>query len=159
MLLCAAAAAQAAKEYDRLSLRNVQAIAEHGGLSIVAVEPGSVMVSDGNGFPARLSMAGCDAGGVACRVVRIYTRYVIGGSEKGMTAANLFSLNFPSATLILAMAAGEPAVDVGRDASLEGGRTEGEILREIATAMSDAQLLREKLMEADPLLKATLGRR
>ena len=51
----------------------------------------------------------------------------------------------------------EPAVDVGRDASLERGLTAGEIVGEIATAMSDARLLREKLMAADPFLKATLG--
>jgi len=36
-----------------------------------------------------------------------------------------------------------------RDASLEGGRTCGEIVGEIATAMSDARLLRDRLMEAD----------
>jgi hypothetical protein len=152
-----AAGAQTPAEHGTLKLRELQAIVERGGLDIVAIEPGSIMVSDGNAFPARLSMAGCDRGG-ACRVIRVYTRYLIGESEKGMAAANLFSINFPDATLILAMAAGEPAVDVGRDASLEGGRTEGEILGEIATAMSDARLLREKLMEADPFLKATLGR-
>jgi hypothetical protein len=154
--LATGTSAQAPAEYDRLKLRDLQAIVERGGLDVVAIEPGSLMASDGKGFPARLSLAGCDRGG-ACRVIRIYTRYVIGDSEKGMAAANLFSINFTSATLILVMAAGEPAVDIGRDASLEGGRTEGEILGEIATAMSDARLLHQKLTEADPFLKATLG--
>jgi hypothetical protein len=153
----AGAEAQRPVEHSTLKLRDLQTIIERGGLEVVAIEPGSIMASDAKGYPARLSLAGCDRGG-ECRVIRIYTRYVIGESEKGMAAANLFSINFPAATLILAMSAGEPAVDVGRDASLEGGRTEGEILGEIATAMSDARLLREKLMEADPFLKATLGR-
>lgn len=145
-------------EYETLKLSGLRPILDRGGLHVVAVESGSIVVSDGKGFPARLSLAGCDRGG-ACRVIRIYTRYVIGDSEKGMTAANLFSLNFPDAMLMLVMTTGDPAVDVGRDASLEGGRTEREILGEIATAMSDARLLREKLVEADPFLKATLGDR
>lgn len=151
------ASAQAPREHETLKLRDLQAIVERGGLEVVAIEPGSIMASDGKGFPARLSLAGCDRGG-ACRVIRIYTRYVIGESETGMAAANLFSINSPDTMLILVMAAGDPAVDVGRDASLQGGRTEGEILGEIATAMSDARLLREKLMAADPFLKAALGR-
>jgi hypothetical protein len=155
--VCAAASAQAPAEYETLKINELKSVVERGGLSVVAIEPRSIMVSDGKGSPARLSLAGCDRAG-ACRVVRIYTRYVIGGSEKGMAAANLFSVNFTSAMMTLVMAGGEPAVEVGRDASLEGGRTEGEILGEIATAMSDALLLREKLMESDPFLKATLGR-
>lgn len=157
-LVAAQAGAQEVKEYATLGLRDLQAIVEHGGLDVVAIERGSIMVSDGKGFPAGLSMAGCDRGG-ACRVIRIYTRYILGESEKGMAAANMFAINFPDATLILTMVAGEPAVDIGRDASLDKGRTEGEIVGEIAAAMSDAQLLRERLMEADPYLKATLSRR
>jgi hypothetical protein len=156
-LISGAAAAQTPREYQRLDMAELGAVVEGGGLSVVAIEPGNLMVSDGKGFPARLSLAGCDANG-QCRVVRIYTRYVIGRSQRGMAAVNEFSKNFTSATLILALAMDEPAVDVGRDASLEGGRTAGEIAGEIATAMSDARLLREKLMEADPFLKATLGR-
>jgi hypothetical protein len=156
-LLTASAIAQAATEYDTVDIKELRELVERGGLDVVAVERGSMMVSNGKGFPARLTLAGCDRR-EDCRVVRIYTRYVIGGSEKGMAAANLFSVNFTSATLMLVMAAGEPAIDVGRDASLEGGRTEGEVLGEIATAMSDAQLLRDRLMEADPFLKAMLGR-
>ena len=155
--LAAGASAQAPREYDTLDMKELRTIAERGGLDVVAVERGSMMVSDGKGFPARLSLAGCDRR-EDCRVVRVYTRYVIGDSEKGMTAANLFSVNFTSTTLMLVMAAGEPAIDVGRDASLEGGRTEGEVLGEIATAMSDARLLRDRLMDSDPFLKAMLGR-
>jgi hypothetical protein len=150
--------AQTPAEHETLKLEALRGIVERGGLDVVALEPGTIMVSDGKGFPARLSLAGCDRGGSPCRVVRIYTRYVIGDSQEGLAAMHKFAADFTSATLILALAAGEPAVDVGRDASLEGGRTEGEILGEIATAMSDARLLREKLMEADPFLKATLGR-
>jgi hypothetical protein len=150
------ASAQTPAEHETLKFADLREIVERGGLDVVAIEPGTIMVSDGKGFPARLSLAGCERD--ACRVVRIYTRYVIGDSQEGIAAMHRFSADFTSATLILVLAAGTPAVDVGRDASLEGGRTEGEILGEIATAMSDARLLRERLMEADPFLKATLGR-
>jgi hypothetical protein len=156
-LVAGTAWAQAPKEYATLDVAELRTVVESGGLQVVAVEPGNVMVSDGKGFPARLSLAGCDAGG-QCRVVRIYTRYVIGSSQRGMAAVNEFAKNFTSTTLILTLAMDEPAIDVGRDASLEGGRAAGEVVGEIATAMSDARLLREKLMEADPFLKATLGR-
>jgi hypothetical protein len=158
LMLAAAADAQAVREYETLDTEELQQVAQQSGLQVVAIEPVNIMVSDGKGFPARLSLAGCDAHG-RCRVVRIYTRYVIGRSDRGMAAVNEFSRNFTSTTLILTLAMDEPAVDVGRDASLEGGRTSGEIAGEIATAMSDARLLRDKLMEADPFLKATLGRR
>ena len=157
-LLAAPALAQTAREYETLDSAQLRQVVEDAGLRVVAIETGNIMVSDGKGFPARLSLAGCDVHG-QCRVVRIYTRYVIGRSDRGMAAVNEFSRNFTSATLILALAVDEPAVDVGRDASLEGGRTGGEIAGEIATAMSDARLLRDKLMEADPFLMATLGDR
>jgi hypothetical protein len=91
-------------------------------------------------------------------VVRIYTRYVIGDSAAGHTALIEHSKNFTSATYILTLVQDEPAIEVGRDASLEHGRTDGEVLGEIATAMSDARLLRDVLMAADPFLKARLGR-
>jgi hypothetical protein len=157
-MMAASAGAQTPREYETLDAAELRQVVEDGGLRVVAIEPGNIMVSDGKGFPARLSLAGCDVHG-QCRVVRIYTRYVIGRSDRGMTAVNEFSRNFTSATLILTLAMDEPAVDVGRDASLEGGRTGGEIVGEIATAMSDARLLRDRLMEADPFLKATLGDR
>jgi hypothetical protein len=158
MLAGGAAQAQTPKEYRTLNMSELQSIVERGGLDLVAIERGSMMVSDGQGSPARLSLAGCDVDG-ACRVVRIYTRYVIGESQQGVAALNDFSRNFTSATLIRVVVAEEPAVDVGRDASLERGRTAGEIMGEIAAAMSDAWLLREKLMDSDPFLKATLGGR
>jgi hypothetical protein len=156
-MLAAEAGAQALREYETLDAAELQRVAEGGGLRVVAIEPGNIMVSDGKGFPARLSLAGCDLSG-QCRVVRIYTRFVIGSSSRGMAAVEEFSRNFTSATLIRVLVMDEPAIDAGRDATLEGGRTAGEIAGEIATAMSDARLLRDKLMEADPFLKATLGR-
>jgi hypothetical protein len=158
MMLATPAGAQAPREYETLDVAELQRVVEQGGLQVVAIEPGNIMASDGKGAPVRLSLAGCDVHG-QCRVVRAYTRYVIGGSERGAAAVDDFSRNFTSATLIRVLAIDEPAVDVGRDASLEGGRTGDEIVGEIATAMSDARLLRDKLMEADPFLKATLGRR
>jgi len=151
-----AAHSQTPQEYKTLGMAELLSIVEQGGLDVVAIERGNMMVSDGKGFPARLTLAGCDADR-SCRVVRIYTRYVIGDSQQGIGALNDYSRNFTSATLIRVMVDEEPAVDVGRDASLERGRTAGEIVGEIATAMSDAQLLREKLMAADPFLKAALG--
>jgi hypothetical protein len=150
--------AQAPKEYETLNIEGLRAIVEQGGLDVVAVEQTSMMVSDGKGFPARLSLAGCDADGT-CRVVRIYTRYVIGDSAAGLAALQDHANNFTSATYMRVLVQDEPAIDVGRDASLERGRTAGEIMGEIATAMSDAQLLRDRLMKADPFLKAMLGRR
>ena len=158
MAFAAPAGAQAPREYETLDMAELQRVAEGGGLRVVAIEPGNVMVSDGNGFPARLSLAGCDVRG-QCRVVRIYTRYVIGSSSRGMAAVEEFSRNFTNTTLIRVLVMDEPAIDAGRDASLEGGRTAGEIAGEIATAMSDARLLRDRLTEADPFLKATLGDR
>jgi hypothetical protein len=158
MILAAEAGAQASREYETLDAAELQRVAEGGGLRVVAIEPGNITVSDGKGFPARLSLAGCDLRG-QCRVVRIYTRYVIGSSSRGVAGVDEFSRNFTSATLIRVLVMDEPAIDVGRDASLEGGRTAGEIVGEIATAMSDARLLRDKLTEADPFLKATLGDR
>ena len=158
MMLAGEAGAQAPREYETIDAAELQRVAEGGGLRVVAIEPGNIMVSDGKGFPARLSLAGCDLRG-QCRVVRIYTRYVIGGSNRGLAAVDEFSRNFTSTTLIRVLVMDEPAIDVGRDASLEGGRTAGEIVGEIATAMSDARLLRDKLTEADPFLKATLGDR
>lgn len=152
------AGAQTPREYETLDVAELQRVVEGGGLGVVAIEPGNIMVSDGKGFPARLSLAGCDVHG-QCRVVRIYTRYVIGSSSRGQAAVDEFSRNFTNASLIRVLAVDEPAIDIGRDASLEGGRTPGEIIGEIATAMSDARLLRERLMEADPFLKATLGDR
>jgi hypothetical protein len=157
IVLAGAAQAQTPQDYETLDLAQLQAIVRGGGLDVVAIEPGSVMVSDGKGFPARVSLAGCDRGG-ACRVLRIYTRYVIGDSAAGAAALNDHAEKFTNATYIRVLAQDEPAVDVGRDASLEHGRTAGEIVGEIAAAMSDAQLLRERLMAADPFLKATLGR-
>jgi hypothetical protein len=148
--------AQPPTDYRTLDMTELQAIVERGGLDVVAIERGNMMVSDGKGFPARLTLTGCDADR-ACRVVRIYTRYVIGDSEQGIAALNDYSRNFTSATLIRVMVDDEPAVDVGRDAALERGRTAGEIVGEIATAMSDARLLRDKLMAADPFLKVALG--
>ena len=158
VMTAAGAGAQTPREYTTLDVAGLQRIVEESGLHVVAIEPGNIMVSDGKGFPARLSLAGCDVHG-QCRVVRIYTRYVIGSSSRGLAVVDEFSRNFTSTTLIRVLAMDEPAIDVGRDASLEGGRMAGEIAGEIATAMSDARLLREKLMEADPFLKATLGDR
>jgi hypothetical protein len=91
-------------------------------------------------------------------VVRIYTRYVIGDSAEGHAALMEHSKKFTGATYILTLVQEEPAVDVGRDASLEHGRTDGEVLGEIATAMSDARLLRDALMASDPFLRVSLGR-
>ena len=150
------AAAQSPMEYRTLDMTELRTIVERGGLDVVAIERGNMMVSDGKGFPARLTLTGCDAER-ACRVVRIYTRYVIGDSQQGIAALDDYSRNFTSATLIRVMVDEAPAVDVGRDASLERGRTAGEIVGEIATAMSDARLLRDKLMAADPFLKVALG--
>jgi hypothetical protein len=158
VLLCGAAHAQAPVEHYTLDMAGLRALVERGGLDVVAIERGSIMVSDGKGFPARIMLAGCDPD-LTCRVVRIYTRYVIGDSAAGHAALMEHSKNFTSATYVLVLAQDEPAVDVGRDASLEHGRTDGEVLGEIATAMSDARLLRDALMAADPFLKASLGRR
>jgi hypothetical protein len=157
LLAHGAAIAQAPKEHETLDVATLRAMVERGRLSVVAVEPGNIMVSDGKGFPARLSLAACGRDG-ACRVVRIYTRYVIGDNAKAAAAVQEHSKNFTSATIMLVMSQDVPAVEVGRDASLAGGRTEGEVLGEIATAMSDARLLRDALIAADPFLKATLGR-
>lgn len=156
-LLAAPVVAQAPVQHRTIDMAGLRALVERGGLAVVAIERGSIMVSQGQGFPARLSLAGCDPDG-QCRVVRIYTRYAIGDSAAGHAALMEHSKNFTGATYILALAQDEPAVDVGRDASLEHGRTDGEVLGEIATAMSDARLLRDALMAADPFLKATLGR-
>jgi hypothetical protein len=144
-------------EHHTLDMAGLRALVERGGLDVVAVEPGTIMVRQGQGFPARLSLAGCDPDG-RCRVVRIYTRYVIGDSAAGHGALMEHSKNFTNATYILTLVQEEPAVDVGRDASLERGRTDSEVLGEIATALSDARLLRDALMAADPFLKVRLGR-
>src|SRR5690348_14521696 len=143
LLFAAPAMAQVAQgEHHTLDMDGLRALVERGGLDVVAIEPGTIMVSDGKGFPARLSLAGCDPRGL-CRVVRIYTRYVIGESAAGQAALMEHSRKFTDATYIQTIAQNEPAVDVGRDASLERGRTDGEVLGEIATAMSDARLLRD----------------
>ena len=158
VLLAAPTVAQVGQaEHHTLDMAGLRALVERGGLDVVAIERQSIMVSDGKGFPARLSLAGCDPDG-QCRVVRIYTRYVIGDSAAGHAALMEHSKNFTSATYILTLVQEEPAVDVGRDASLERGRTDGEVLGEIATAMSDARLLRDALMASDPFLRVTLGR-
>ena len=158
VLLAGPAVAQVGQvEHHTLDMAGLRALVERGGLDVVAIERGTIMVSQDRGFPARLSLAGCDAD-EQCRVVRIYTRYVIGDSEPGRAALTEHSENFTSATYILTMVQEEPAVDVGRDASLERGQTDGEILGEIATAMSDARLLRDALMASDPFLKVRLGR-
>jgi hypothetical protein len=158
VLLAAPALAQVGPaEHHTLDMAGLRALVERGGLDVVAIEPETIMVRHGQGFPARLSLAGCDPDG-QCRVVRIYTRYVIGDSTAGHAALMEHSKNFTSATYILTLVQEEPAVDVGRDASLERGRTDGEVLGEIATALSDAQLLRDALMAADPFLKVRLTR-
>jgi hypothetical protein len=160
-LLSAPAVAQSV-EHHTLDMAGLRALVERGGLDVVAIERETIMVSKGaaarnEDFPARLQLAGCDPDG-QCRVVRIYTRYVIGDSAAGHAALTEHSKNFTGATYILTLVQEEPAVDVGRDASLERGRTDGEVLGEIATAMSDAQLLRDALMASDPFLRVTLGR-
>ena len=148
-------------EHRTLDTAGLRALAERGGLEVAAIEAGTVVVRQGQGqdggFPARLSLAGCDRDG-QCRVVRIYTRFVIGDSAASRAALMEHTKNFTDATYVLTLVQDEPAVDVGRDASLERGRTDGEVLGEIAAAMSDAQLLRDALMEADPFLKASLER-
>lgn len=72
LLMSTPAGAQTPPEYKTLDAAELQRIAELGGLQIVAIEPGNIMASDGKGFPARLSLAGCDVHG-QCTVVRIYT--------------------------------------------------------------------------------------
>jgi hypothetical protein len=152
------AAAQAPREYETIDMTDLRAIVERGGLDVVAIERGNLMVSDGRGFPARLTLAACTAEG-ECSALRIYTRYVIGESDAGIAMTKEFAANFTSATVILLQVAEEPAVDVGRDAKLGRGRTEQELQGEIAEAMSDARTLRDRLVAADPFLKASLGGR
>ena len=90
MMLAAGAEAQTLREHETLDVAGLQRVAEGGGLRVVAIESGNMMVSDGQGRPARLSLAGCDVHG-QCRVVRIYTRYLVGSSSRGMAAVDEFS--------------------------------------------------------------------
>jgi hypothetical protein len=145
-------------ETRSLNMDELKALVERIGYHVTVEEgAGYLHITDGTSWPVRLGLAACEPSR-RCQVIRAYTRFTIGDSEKGAEAAKDFAANFTSVTVIQLVVGGEAAVEVGRDIALTEGRTDGELKGEIDEAVQDAIRLRLKLMASDQRLKMELDR-